>query len=156
MSKEVKKGEKILASVKVEFEGTIRSHSIFIEKQFIPTTNGENKNAIIILNGDPIDVSGTFLAVKGSKIKNFEVTINNKTATICKDVTFKGEGIEINIPKPYKEFDLKETKERETLSAFNLALEKTLEENSNMTLIDALALFVNNTNQEAEKTQDKK
>ena len=36
MQKEVRKGDKIQVTIKLEFEGTIRNHAILIENQFIP------------------------------------------------------------------------------------------------------------------------
>jgi hypothetical protein len=145
MEKEVKKGEKIPVSIKLEFEGTVRSHSILVEKQFVPTTNNQAKNFPVELNGDPLEVSADFLGVKGSKIKTFEITINDKTNVVCKDVIFKHDGIEVKLPLPYSKFDLKETKDAAILNSFHLALEKTLEQNRDITLVDALALVVKNT-----------
>lgn len=106
MKKEVKKGDKIQVTVKLEFEGTVRNHAILIENQFIPTVNNQRNNFEIILNGDPIQILGRFTGVQGSNIKKFEVQINGKTGYMAVDVKFKHDEIEISIPVPYIKFDL--------------------------------------------------
>jgi hypothetical protein len=106
MQKEVRKGDKIQVTIKLEFEGTIRNHAILIENQFIPTINNQRTNYEIVLNGDPIQILGRFTGVQGSSIKKFEVQINGKTGYKVSDVKFKYDEIEINLPVPYSKFDL--------------------------------------------------
>ncbi len=106
MQKEVRKGDKIHVTIKLEFEGTIRNHAILIENQFIPTINSQRTNHEIVLDGDPLQVLGRFTGVKGSSIKKFEVKINRKTGYKVSDVKFKYDEIEIKLPVPFSKFDL--------------------------------------------------
>jgi S-adenosylmethionine synthetase len=106
MTKEVRIGDKINVTIKLEFEGTIRNHAILVENQFIPTINNQRVNYEIALNGDPVQILGRFTGVQGSSIKKFEVQINGKTGYKVADVKFKYEEIEINVPVSYIKFDL--------------------------------------------------
>lgn len=111
MTKQVKIGEKIPVTVKLEFEGTVRNHAILVENQFIPTINNERKDFEIVLDGDPIQILARFTGVRGSKIKKFEITINDRKGVEMKDIRFKYEEIEINLPVEYGKFDLMEIQE---------------------------------------------
>jgi len=107
MSKEVKKGNTIEVDINLEFTGTVRNYSILIESQYVPTTNDKAQKHPVKLDGDPIQIKANFIGVKGSVIKKFEVVINEKKWKI-EDIIFKYEEIEVNIPVPYADFDLKQ------------------------------------------------
>lgn len=106
MENQVKIGDKIDVTVKLEFDGTVRNHAILIENQFIPTINNERKNFQITLDGDPIQIEGKFIGVRGSSIKKFEISINKKAAFKVENIKFKYESIELKMSVPYSKFNL--------------------------------------------------
>ncbi len=107
MLKEVKIGDKVPVSIELEFEGTVKNSLIIVENTYIPLINNNRDNFDVILDGNPIHIIGRFSGVKGSKIKKFNVTINNKKGFVCPEIIFKYNIIEIKNCVDYKEFDLK-------------------------------------------------
>lgn len=107
MPKKIKPGDKLPVSVKLEFEGTVKSHAILVENQFIPTKNNQRNDYEIVFDGDPVLINARFLGKAGSKIKNFEIKINNKVG-FKTSFTMKNGLESVNIPVPYKLFDLEE------------------------------------------------
>lgn len=105
MTKQVKVGDKIEVTVTLEFEGTIRNHAVLIENQHIPTQNNVGKSEIT-LDGDPIQISGNFTGVPGSKIKKFEVVINDKLGYSLTETKLKFNQVNVDVPIPYSAFDL--------------------------------------------------
>lgn len=103
----VKKHESVSVSVKLEFEGTVRSHVVTIENQYVPTINNQRIDYAVRLDGDPIQIAARFAGSSRSKVKKFEVTINNKTWTADQDLNLKGGFLQIVVPLTYKSFDLK-------------------------------------------------
>jgi len=106
--KTVKKGDQILVSVDLEFDGEVFNHSIMVENQFIPTINNKRLNFPIIADGDPLQVDAKFIGAVGGVLKKFEITINGIKGFESKDVKFKQEGIVYIGSLPYKQFDMKE------------------------------------------------
>jgi hypothetical protein len=106
MKKKVMNGQTIPITIEMEFDGTIRNHAILVENQFVPTINNKRKDFKIILDGDPIQVVARFTGVRGSKIKSFKLTINDKTGYSISDIKLKFEQLEIKVPVPYSKFNL--------------------------------------------------
>ena len=111
MTKKVKAGDKLPVSVKLEFEGTVKSHAIFVENQFIPTINNQRKDYEVTFDGDPVQIMARFVGKVGSKIKSFEIKINNKVGFKITNFTLKYGQQTIEIPVLYKSFDLEEENE---------------------------------------------
>ncbi|MNE54984.1 hypothetical protein D3C87_30510 [compost metagenome] len=97
----------VLVSIKFEYEGTIMNHAFLVENQFIPTVNNKVQNHPIELNGDPIELLARFSGAKGTVLKSFELQINGITGYKLSDIEFKTNGLEIKVPIPYSNFNLK-------------------------------------------------
>jgi len=106
---QIKKGDELPMALSFEFEGTIRNHVIMIENQYILTKNNSIKNHLIKFDGNPLNVEAKFIGVKGSKIKKFTITINEKTEILLEDVVLKAEQLKLERPIPYQKFDLEES-----------------------------------------------
>jgi hypothetical protein len=108
--KKIKKGGKLSVTVKLETEGTIRNHSIFVESQHIPTINQERKDFDLEFDGDPVKLDVTILGVASSKIKKMTVKINDVSVIVYEDVKLKYELTELSTLIPYRLFNLEEAK----------------------------------------------
>ena len=104
--KPVKKGDKLSVSIDLEFDGTIDAYAVHVEKTFIPTVNDSASNRTVKTDGDPIVVEATFEGISGSKVKKFELTINDKAVTVCEDEKLKKGELTIVERIPYSKFDL--------------------------------------------------
>jgi hypothetical protein len=109
-TKKIKKGDSILVSLEIAFEGTIRSYAVFLEKQFIPTVDNKAKDHPIIVDGDPFQLHVVIAGVKGAVLKKLEITINGVVGISYKDIKFKGEQLTIDFPFSYSLFNLEEDK----------------------------------------------